>query len=137
MKYWLVKQEPEDYSFETLVKDRHTTWTGVRNFQARNFLRGMERGDQVLFYHSGKAKSVVGLARVRREAFPDPTADEEGWVAVEIEPVKALSESVPLATIKADPALKQLLLVRQSRLSVMPVEPKEFKRILELAKTRV
>jgi len=132
-QYWLVKQEPDAYAWETFLRDGHTTWEGVRNFLARNHLKAMRAGDQVLFYASGGPKSVVGIAEVARAAFPDPTADAaEGWVAVELKPVKALPRSVPLAQIKADPALKSVALVRQGRLSVMPLTPAEFAHILRL-----
>jgi predicted RNA-binding protein with PUA-like domain len=130
--YWLVKQEPEGYSWDDLVRDGSTEWTGVRNFQARNNLRQMKAGDEVLFYHSGKEKSVVGIARVSKAAYPDPTTKEEGWIAVDIKPVKKLKNSVSLADIKANPKLRDLLLVRQSRLSVMPIGASEFKEIVRM-----
>lgn len=132
--HWLVKQEPEGYSWDDLVRDGSTEWTGVRNFQARNNLRLMKVGDEVLFYHSGKEKSVVGVARVSKAAYPDPTAKEEGWIAVDIKPVKKLKNSVSLADIKANAKLRDLLLVRQSRLSVMPVGESEFEEIVRMAK---
>lgn len=131
-QYWLVKQEPEDYSWDDFVRDGRTAWTGVRNYAARNNLKAMQSGDSVLFYHSGEAKSVVGLARVARAAFPDPTADEAGWVAVELTPVEALPKPVTLAQIKAEASLQKIGLVRQSRLSVMPLQPAEFARIRKL-----
>ena len=131
---WLVKQEPEDYSWNDLVKDRKTAWTGVRNFQARNNLRQMHTGDAVLFYHSGKEKSVVGIAEVAKAAYPDPTADDPAWVAVDIKPVKPLSQPVSLADIRADAKLNEMLLVRQSRLSVMPVSRQEFEMIVKMGK---
>ena len=133
-QYWLVKQEPEDYSWDDFVRDGATAWTGVRNYAARNNLRAMRAGDSVFFYHSGEAKSVVGLARVKRPASPDPTADDpaEGWVAVELEPVKPFKQPVPLAAIKADAALKEMVFVRQSRLSVSPVSAAEFARLKKL-----
>ncbi len=127
---WLVKQEPEAYSWDDLVRDRKTQWTGVRNFQARNNLRQMSVGDAVLFYHSGKEKSVVGIAEVAKAAYPDPTADDPSWIAVDIKPLKPLSRPVSLAEIKASSALRDFLLVRQSRLSVMPVAPDEFELIV-------
>jgi predicted RNA-binding protein with PUA-like domain len=130
--YWLVKSEPEAYSWNDFVRDGRTAWTGVRNYAARLHLKGMRIGDEVFFYHSGASKSVVGLARVGRAAFPDPTADEEGWVAVELTPVKPLVRPVTLARIKADVMLKDIALVRQSRLSVMPLKPAEFSRIRKL-----
>jgi predicted RNA-binding protein with PUA-like domain len=137
-RFWLVKSEPSEYAFEQLVADGVTRWTGVRNFAARNHLAGMERGDLVLYYHSGESKAVVAVAKVVSEARPDPTAKaEEGWVAVELAPVKALLAPVSLAAIKADPALRDLLLVRQSRLSVMPIPKTAFERILVLGNTKL
>ena len=135
MQYWLVKQEPEAYSWATFVKDGRTAWTGVRSFAARLSLRAMKKGDGVLYYHSLSEKQVVGLARVDKEAYPDPTASDGDWCAVDLVPVKALNQPVALATIKADPALKDLGLVKQSRLSVMPVSPEQFQRLLKLANT--
>ena len=132
MQYWLVKSEPSAYAWDDLVRDGRTAWTGVRNYAARLHLNAMRVGDEVLFYHSVEAKSVVGLARVSKTAFPDTTADEEGWVAVELVPVKAFSEPVTLAQIKADETLQQIALIRQSRLSVMPLKPAEFARIKKL-----
>lgn len=131
-QYWLVKQEPSDYPWERFVRDGGTAWTGVRNFAARNHLRTMRAGDPVLFYHSGEGKCIVGLASVAKPAFPDPTADEDGWVAVELKPVKPLPWPVTLAEIKADASLKDIALVRQSRLSVMPLRPAEFARLQKL-----
>ena len=116
--YWMVKQEPEAYSFDDLKRDGRTDWTGVRNFQARNNLRQMKVDDRVLFYHSGEQKAVVGIAQVAKAAYPDPTANEEQWVAVDLKPLKPLREPVSLSTIKAEPELANMLLVRQSRLSV-------------------
>ncbi len=130
--HWLVKQEPEGYSWDNLVQDQLTEWTGVRNFQARNNLRKMSVGDRVLFYHSGEQKAVVGIAQVAKAAYPDPTAEEEQWIAVDIKPLKPLREPVPLTTIKAEPKLADMLLVRQSRLSVMPVTNEEFETIVAL-----
>lgn len=132
MNHWLVKQEPDSYAWTTFVADGRATWDGVRNFQARNNLRGMRQGDAVLFYASGEPKSVLGIARVTRAAFPDPTADEGDWSAVELEPVAALKQPVPLATIKATVALQQILLVRHSRLSVMPLSAEAFDVIVKL-----
>jgi len=132
-QYWLVKQEPEDYSWTDFVSEGRSEWTGVRNYQARNNLNGMKRGDTVLFYHSGDEKAVVGLASVDRPAYPDPTANEPGWVAVTLKPKRPLARPVTLAQIKADPAFKDFVLVRNSRLSVMPVSAKEFARILDLS----
>lgn len=132
--HWLVKQEPEDYSWDDLVRDGSTQWSGVRNFQARNNLRQMKVGDAVFFYHSGKEKCVVGIASVSKAAYPDPTAKQDGWIAVDIKALKKLANPVSLADIKANPKLSDLLLVRQSRLSVMPVGESEFDEIVRMAK---
>lgn len=121
MKYWMVKQEPDSYPWEQFVRDGKTAWTGVRNFQARNNLRAMKKGDEVFYYHSVTGKSVVGLARVAREAYPDPTAKEGDWSCVDLVPLKACRTPVTLEAIKAEPRLSDLPLLRQSRLSVMPV----------------
>jgi predicted RNA-binding protein with PUA-like domain len=131
--HWLVKQEPESYSWDTFVRDRRTSWDGVRNFQARNNLKAMHAGDPVLFYASGDAKSVQGLARVAKAAYPDPTADEPGWVSVELEAVRPVAHAVSLAEIKAEPTLANILLIRNSRLSVIPLTREEFERILRMA----
>jgi predicted RNA-binding protein with PUA-like domain len=130
---WLVKQEPEDYSWDDLVRDKKTAWTGVRNFQARNNLRNMKTGDAVLFYHSGKEKSVVGIAEVAKTAYPDPTADDDSWIAVDIKPLKRLAKPVSLANIRANAKLRDLLLVRQSRLSVVPVSKEDFDEIVKMS----
>jgi predicted RNA-binding protein with PUA-like domain len=132
MNYWLVKQEPEDYSWADFVKDKKTAWTGVRNFQARNNLRAMEKGDPVLFYHSGTGKEIVGVSRVGKTAYSDPTATEGDWSCVDLVPVKALKQAIPLASVKADAVLKEMALVKQSRLSVMPVTAAQFKRVLKV-----
>jgi predicted RNA-binding protein with PUA-like domain len=134
--YWMVKQEPEAYSWDTFIKEGRTAWTGVRNFQARNHLRAMRRGDLVLFYHSVSEKQVVGICRVEREAYPDPSAQEGDWSAVDLVPVKPLREPVTLNAIKADAVLKEMPLIRQSRLSVMPLAREQFERVLALGKTR-
>lgn len=131
--YWLVKQEPESYSWATFVNDGKTEWTGVRNYQARNNLRAMKKGDPVFYYHSGDEKQIVGLARVEKEAYADPTAKEGDWSAVDLTAVKALAKPVNLATIKADKALKDMLLVRNSRLSVSPVTEAQYHRLMALA----
>jgi predicted RNA-binding protein with PUA-like domain len=128
-KHWLVKQEPSAYSWDDFVRDGGTAWTGVRNFQARNNLKAMRAGDRVLFYHSNEGKEVVGIATVAREAYPDPTADEGGWICVDLKPVKRLKQPVTLEQIKADPALANIALIRQSRLSVMPLTAEEFANI--------
>ncbi|HEY3754836.1 MAG TPA: EVE domain-containing protein [Opitutaceae bacterium] len=130
---WLVKQEPESYAWDDFVRDGKTAWEGVRSFAARLHLNGMQKGDRVLFYASGGPKCVVGTALVSKTAFPDATADEPGWVAVELKADRPLPRPVTLAEIKADARLKNLPLIRQSRLSVMPVSPVEFDRILALA----
>ena len=134
--YWLVKQEPESYSWETFVKEGKTSWTGVRNFSARNHLRAMNKGDLVFFYHSVSEKQVVGLARVDREAYPDPTASDGDWSAVDLAPVKPLKKSVSLDAIKSDKLLKDVPFVRQSRLSVSPLTEAQFNRLLALAETK-
>jgi predicted RNA-binding protein with PUA-like domain len=131
-KYWMVKQEPETYSWDDFVKDGRTDWTGVRNYQARNNLREMKVGDRVLFYHSGKGKEVVGMAEVAKSAYADPTADDPQWVAVDIKPLKPLSAPVPLAAIRYDKRLGQLPLIRQSQLSVMPLSKDEFDVIVAM-----
>jgi predicted RNA-binding protein with PUA-like domain len=134
-QFWMVKQEPEAYSWTQFVADKGTAWTGVRNFQARNHLRAMRTGDPVLFYHSVSDKQVVGVAKVARAAYADPTATEGDWSCVDLKPVKALKQPVTLERIKSDALLKSLPLLRQSRLSVMPVSAKEFARLLELGET--
>src|SRR6185369_5700569 len=123
--FWLVKQEPSSYSWSDFVADGGTSWTGVRNFAARNNLRRMQKGDQVLFYHSGEDKGVVGIAKVIRTAYRDTTAKEGDWSAVDLAPVKPLRKMVTLAEIKAKPQLKNIALVRLSRLSVQPLGAKE------------
>ncbi len=132
-RYWMVKQEPEAYSWADFVRDGGTDWTGVRNFQARNNLRDMRQGDRVLFYHSVSEKAVVGTASVEKTAFPDPTADDEKWLSVRLVPGKPLKNPVSLAAIKADPRLAEIALVRQSRLSVIPLSAEEYRAILALA----
>jgi predicted RNA-binding protein with PUA-like domain len=133
--HWLVKSEPSKYSWDDLVKDGSTYWDGVRNYQARNNLREMKVGDYALYYHSNEGKEVVGVAKVTRSAYPDPTTDDDRWVVVDVAPVKPLKVSVPLAQIKADPQLQKIPLVTHSRLSVMPLDQSDFERILELGKT--
>lgn len=137
VNYWLAKSEPEAYAWAQLEIDRRTAWTGVRNFQARNNLRAMRVGDLVLFYHSVTDKQVVGVARVVREAYPDATATEGDWSCVDLEPAMALAQPVSLETIKGDSALKEMALLRQSRLSVTPLTKPEFTRILSLGKTKL
>lgn len=133
---WLVKTEPSTYSWADLVRDGATRWDGVRNALARIHLAAMQKGDQALVYHSGDERSVMGIARVTRAAYPDPTADDPRWLAVDLEPLRALAKPVPLAAIKADAKLAQLALVRQSRLSVMPVDAEAFARILAHGATK-
>lgn len=135
-QYWLVKSEPAAYSWTQFVKDGGTAWTGVRNFQARNNLQAMRRGDEVLFYHSVVGKEVVGIATVAREAYPDPTADEPGWVCVDLAPLRALKSPVLLDAIKSVPALEDIPLLRQSRLSVMPLTSAEYRGVLALGEKR-
>jgi predicted RNA-binding protein with PUA-like domain len=130
--YWMVKQEPETYSWSNFVDDGVTDWTGVRNYQARNNLREMKTGDRVLFYHSGKDKAVVGIAEVVKGAYPDPTAEDPQWVAVDLKPIKPLKNPVPLAAIRYDIRLSQLPLIRQSQLSVMSLTKDEFDVIVVL-----
>ncbi len=132
MNYWLAKSEPSKYSFDQLVKDKKTIWDGVRNYAARNNLRAMKKGDQVLFYHSNEGKEIVGIAEVAKEAYQDPTTEDTNWVVVELKPVKALPEPVTLAAIKAEPSLATIELVRLSRLSVSIVTPNEFKKVLKM-----
>jgi predicted RNA-binding protein with PUA-like domain len=136
MRYWLVKSEPSAYSWDTLVKEGRTAWTGVRNFTARNNLRTMERGDPVFFYHSVVGKHVVGIARVEKEAYRDPTATEGDWSCVDLVPVKPLKNPVNLEKMKSDPILKHLPLLKQSRLSVSPLSREQFDRVVELSETK-
>jgi predicted RNA-binding protein with PUA-like domain len=128
--YWMVKQEPESYSWNDFLGEGRTDWTGVRNYQARNNLRDMKTGDKVLFYHSGKEKVVVGIAEVVRSSYPDPTADDPQWIAVDLKPLKPLNTPVPLAAIRYDKRLSGLPLIRQSQLSVMPLTKEEFEVIV-------
>jgi len=130
--HWLVKSEPSAYAWEDLVKDGKTAWTGVRNFQARNNLRAMKKGDLVLFYQSVTDPSVMGITRVVTEAYRDDTATEGDWSCVDLECVRKLPSPVTLGAIKADPSLSEMALIKQSRLSVMPVTPAEYARILKM-----
>lgn len=132
MNYWLVKQEPEKYSFDDLVKDGKTVWDGVRNYQARNNLQAMRLKDRVLFYHSVSEKAVVGLAEVSRESFPDLI--DEKWIVVEIAPIEKFAKAVILDQIKAAKNLENIALIKQSRLSVMPLTKAEYETILQMAK---
>ena len=132
MNYWLVKSEPFKYSWAKFNEDKRTFWDGVRNYQARNNLKGMKEGDLVLFYHSNEGMCVVGIAKVVREFYQDPTTDDTNWVVVDLAPVESLKNPVTLSQIKGDEYLKDISLVRQGRLSVMPLKAAEFDRILEL-----
>jgi predicted RNA-binding protein with PUA-like domain len=133
MNYWMVKQEPTTYSWAKFVSDKGTVWTGVRSFPARLNLRAMKKGDHVLFYHSVVGKEVVGIAKVARAGYPDPTAEEgEDWTCVDLVPVRGLESPVGLGTIKATPALKHMSLLKQSRLSVMPLTAREYETLLQL-----
>ena len=131
-RYWLVKQEPSAYSWDDFVRDGRTSWTGVRNFTARNNLRAMQECDEVLFYHSVVGKAAVGVAKVARTAYPDPTAKEGDWSAVDLVPGKPLAQPVTLEQIKQTPQLKEMALLRLSRLSVQPVGEAEFRAVLRL-----
>ena len=133
MNHFLVKSEPHAYSWEQFLEDKNTFWDGVRNYQARNNLKEMKVGDLVLFYHSNVGKEVVGVAKVIKEFYQDPTTDDDRWVAVDLEPIETLKKPVTLAQIKADEYLQDISLVRQGRLSVMPLKAEEFDRILEMS----
>ena len=137
MQHWLVKQEPEKYPWTQFVKDKGTYWDGVRNYQARNNLRAMKKGDLVMYYHSVSEKAVVGVAKVTREAYLDPTAKEGDWSVVDLKPVKAMAEPVTLERIKADAKLAGIALIKQSRLSVMQLRAREFQRILKIGETKL
>ena len=132
MAYWLVKSEPSTYSYDHLIKDKQTTWDGVRNYAARNHLKSMKKGDEVLFYHSNEGLEIVGIAKVSKESYQNPTTDES-WVVVDLKPHKRLTKPVPLAQIKTDKRLAEMALVRLGRLSVQPVTDAEWKVIMELA----
>ncbi len=136
MQFWLVKQEPSKYNWQQFVEDQETYWDGVRNYQARNNLQAMKKGDRVLFYHSVVGKEIKGIARVTRESYPDPTTDDPAWVVVDLKPVKPMKVPVTLEQIKSHAKLREMALVKQSRLSVTPLTPAEFKIILALGKTR-
>ena len=137
MNHWLVKQEPEKYPWSQFIKDKGTYWDGVRNYQARNNLRAMKKGDHVFFYHSVSEKAVVGVAKVTREAYPDPTAEKGDWSMVDLKPIKSMVEPVTLEQIKAESKLSEIALIKQSRLSVMPLRAPEFRRILQLGQTKI
>ena len=133
--FWIVKQEPSKYSWQQFEKDGSTYWDGVRNYQARNNLIAMTRGDLILFYHSVIGKEIVGIAKVIRESYPDPTTDDDRWVVVDLKPIKPFKVPVSLNEIKAHKELEEIALIKQSRLSVMPVTEKEFQILLKLGKT--
>lgn len=132
MNYWLIKTEPGTYSWEDLKKDKETFWDGVRNYQARNNLREMKKGDLCLYYHSVNEKSVLGVAKVSKEAYQDPTTDDDRWVAVDVVPDQEFDKPVTLAMVKAEPDLAEMVLVKNSRLSVQPVRPEEFDKIVAM-----
>ena len=136
MAYWLIKSEPLKYSWEKFAKDGTTFWDGVRNYAARNHLKSMKKGDEVFFYHSNEGLEIVGIAKVIKEAYRDPTTDEDAWVVVDLKPVKKLKKPVSLQQIKEDKRLKDMALLRLSRLSVQPVKDEEWKIILELAEKK-
>ncbi|MFN4082226.1 MAG: EVE domain-containing protein [Bacteroidia bacterium] len=133
MNYWLVKSEPFKYSWDQFVKDKQTFWDGVRNYQARNNLKAMKKGDLVLWYHSNEGKEVVGIAKVVKEFYQDPTTNDTNWVVVDLKPFKKLKNPVSLEKIKADKMLQNIALVKQGRLSVMPLKPEEFNAIIQLS----
>lgn len=133
MAYWLVKSEPFKYSWDQFVKDKQTFWDGVRNYGARNNLKAMKKGDQVLFYHSNEGVEIVGIAKVAKEFYQDPTTDEAAWVVVDLKPYKKLKKSVTLVQVKADKRLENMALVRLGRLSVQPVTDEEWNIVMELA----
>lgn len=136
MNYWLVKSEPFKYSWDQFVKDGRTYWDGVRNYQARNNLKAMKKGDSVLYYHSNEGLEIVGVARVVRESYQDPTTEDDRWVVVDLEPVKALESPVPLSEIKREKRLQNISLIKQSRLSVMPVTKDEFEIIVKMGEVK-
>lgn len=132
--YWLIKSEPSAYSWEQLLADKSTSWTGVRNFAARNHLRAMKKGDLALFYHSNVGKEIVGVAKVTRESYQDPTTNEDAWVAVDVVPESSFKNPVGLDVLKKDSLLKKMKFVTIPRLSVSPVTEEEFRKVLQLAK---
>lgn len=132
MNYWLVKSEPSTYGWDQLVKDKKTTWDGVRNYSARNHLKAMKKGDEVLFYHSNEGMEIVGIAIVDKEAYPDPTTADTNWVAVDLKPARKLKNPVSLSQLKADERFRDMALVRLGRLSVQPVTEKEWKMIMDM-----
>ncbi len=135
--FWIIKQEPSQYNWKQFEKDRETYWDGVRNYQARNNLKKMKKGDNLLFYHSVVGKEIVGIAEVTKEAYPDPTTDDERWVVVNLKPIKPFKVPVTLEEIKATKELSEIALIKQARLSVMPITKKEFQVLLKLGKTNL
>ncbi len=136
MAYWLVKSEPDVYSWQQLLKDKETSWDGVRNFAARLHLKNMKKGDEVFYYHSNEGTDIVGIAKVSKEFYQDPTTDDDKWVSVMLKPVKALKKPVSLAEIKANKKLQNMALVRIGRLSVQPVTDEEWNEILKMSETK-
>ena len=136
MAYWLVKSEPTTYSWDDLVKEKQTCWSGVRNYAARLHLRAMKKGDEVLFYHSNEGTNIVGIVKVVKEFYQDPTTDDDRWVAVDLKPVRKLKKTVALAEIKADKRLNNMALVRLGRLSVQPVTEEEWKIVMAMAEEK-
>ena len=132
MSYWLAKSDPDTYGWDDLVRDGKTSWDGVRNYKVRNYIRAMKPGDLVLFYHSGKEKAVVGAMEILSEAYPDATAEEQIWSAIDVAPAWVLKNPVPLSRVKAEPSLRNIHLVRVARLSVMPLEKEDFQTIVSL-----
>jgi predicted RNA-binding protein with PUA-like domain len=135
--YWLLKSEPFKYAWDDLVREGRTYWDGVRNYEARNNLAAMKKGDLALYYHSNEGKEVVGIVEIVAEAYPDPTADDDAWVVVDVEPRVPFEEPVSLAAIKADPKLEDIALVRRGRISVVPLTAAEFRRVAKLGRTKV
>ena len=135
--FWIIKQEPSQYNWKQFEKDKETYWDGVRNYQARNNLKKMKKGDNLLFYHSVVGKEIVGIAEVTREAYPDPTTDDERWVVVDLKPIKPFKVPVTLEEIKTHKELSEIALIKQARLSVMPITKKEFQILLKLGKTKL
>ena len=136
MAYWLVKSEPSVYGWDEFVKDKQTFWSGVRNYAARINLKAMKKGDEVLFYHSNEGMEIVGIAKITKEFYQDPTTEDTNWVAVDLKPVKKLKKPITLSQIKADKRLQEMALVRLGRLSVQPVTEKEWKIIMELSEEK-
>ena len=135
--FWIIKLEPSQYNWKQFEKDRETYWDGVRNYQARNNLKNMKKGDNLLFYHSVVGKEIVGIAEVTKEAYPDPTTDDERWVVVDLKPIKPFKVPVTLEEIKTHKELSEIALIKQARLSVMPITKKEFQILLKLGKTKL